>query len=200
MVQTGRQSSRALIRKKDAFTTRRAGRDQIELSLEVVNDESKCNPAFCYLKPQVPPEGESQRLVVALNRAVWPAAGALQRGDAAALKWLISLAILDRCATWRGNPILATLHRHLVTITLSRWLDYQVITWTAYQFRNHPMHDCVPDLVANAATTPQQITQFDVAVDSIRLAEFRQKMAQRFKKRPQAGSAESARGPDARQT
>jgi hypothetical protein len=37
----------------------------------------------------------------------------------------VATAILDRCGTWRSNPVLSAIQRYLVEKALGRWLDYQ---------------------------------------------------------------------------
>jgi hypothetical protein len=162
----------------------------VELWLEVVDANDKFNPAFAYISQDHNP----QKIVVVLNRSHWPTAGALSRNDAAALRWLTSLAILDRCTTWRGHPILAATQRYLVEAALGRWMDFQAVAWATYRLKDLPLLAAVPDLAAtaNRSSQPQKFAQFEVTVDSMKLDFWRQKMAQRFKRRPLAGAEENA--------
>jgi len=43
---------------------------------------------------------------------------------------LVVTAILDRCGTWRSNPVLSAIQRYLVEKALGRWLDYQSLAWS----------------------------------------------------------------------
>jgi hypothetical protein len=156
----------------------------VELWLEVVDASDKLNPAFAYISRDHTP----QKIVVVLNKHHWPTAGALSRSDSVALRWLVSLAVLDRCATWRSHPVLASVQRYLTELAIGRWLDYQACVWAAYRLKDHQMLVSVPELAtaANASSQPQKITQFEVIVDSARLDFWRQKTSKRFKRQPLA--------------
>src|SRR5260221_4267223 len=99
------------------------------------------------------------------------------------------MAIMDRCATWRSHPILAAAQRYLTETALGRWIDYQSINWTAYRLKDHPLFQSVADLASNASAGPAKFPEFSVAVDSVRLADFRTKMARRLKSHCPSGSS-----------
>jgi hypothetical protein len=150
----------------------------VELWVEVVEAPDKHCPAFAYISADHKP----QRIVAVINKALWPSAAALTRADANALRWLTAMSILDRCGTWRSHPILAATQRYLVEIVIGHWLDYKAIAWAAYALRNHQLTERIPELVSNPKTEPQKFAEFSVTIDSVRLADFREKMACRLNK------------------
>jgi hypothetical protein len=98
------------------------------------------------------------------------------------------MSLLDRCATWRSNPILAATQERLVEIALARRLDYQGILWAAYKLKDNPLLERVPQLVADSMQS-QKFAEISVTIDSNKLSDFRARMARRFRKRPEHQSA-----------
>jgi hypothetical protein len=170
--------------KKPPLPVAEATKITVQLWLEVVDNPDKYCASFGYISQDHNP----LKLTVVLNKHHWPTVGALARADSAALRWLVAMAVMDRCATWRSHPILAATQRYLVESALGRWLDYQAVAWAAYRLKNCPMFAGVADLATKAAASsqPQKIAGFEVIVDSVRLDFWREKIAKRFRKRPLA--------------
>jgi hypothetical protein len=110
----------------------------VELTVEVRHLPDKLNAAWCYIpRPQLPP---TTRLGVVLNTAHWPTDGALVRGDKRAIRWLFSLALLERISFERRNSYIHVIRRHLVALVLGdKWQAWQTVLWTAYRLKDHAL-------------------------------------------------------------
>ena len=168
---------------------------RIELCVQIIDDPEKYCPSFGYISRGGPPG--TQRIVAVLNENVWPTAAALQRGDVNALRWLTSLAVVDRCQTWPAHPILRAVGRHLAKVALGDCVqDYQLGLWTAYRLRNHTMFagiDSLSILKRNPGERPSAIEKFasfDVEVDSVRLESWRAKFGAKHKSREKMKGSE----------
>ena len=127
-----------------------------------------------------------------INASLWPAAAALTRNDSNAIRWLVSLALTDRCLCWTGHPVLNAITRYLALAALGRYKDFERGLWLAYALRNHELTERIPELLSNGKIGPQQFGGFTVEVDSAKLDLWRQKLANRLRKRPLVGAGENA--------
>jgi hypothetical protein len=149
---------------------------KIEFYVELINNPQKCCPAFAYLGRKDPPD--TLRIVAVLNRGLWPTAAALVRDDGNALRWLVALAITDRCLTWPTHPILRATSRYLCQAAMGeRAQDYQAGLWAAYGLKDHPLFaiEKLSILKGKSEHSPEKFTEFNVAVDSARLESWRTK-------------------------
>jgi hypothetical protein len=101
-------------------------------------------------------------------------------GIADHLDWLAALALVDRHLTWRSHPILKAVGDHLAHLAACPQ-DFKRGLWSAYQLKDHPSLAPIPDLVSKSAG-PHKFAEFSVTVDSVRLEDFRARMAKRFKR------------------
>jgi hypothetical protein len=163
----------------------------VEFWVETINDPLKSSPVFAYV-PRQENLSAPQRLVVVLNKALWPTAAALARADANAIRWLVSSGITDRCLCWTGHPVLNAITRYLALVVLGRYKDFERGAWLSYALREHKLTEPIPELIANAKTEPQRFAKFNVEVDSAKLDFWRQKMANRFRRRPLVGAGGNA--------
>jgi hypothetical protein len=161
----------------------------VELWIETVNDTSKNCPCFAYVS--TPHQEGVTRLTIAFNQ-LWPASGALQRGDQNALKWLAALALVDRHLTWRGHPILKAIGDHLAHL-VGCPQEFKRGIWCAYALKDSELLKPIPNLVSNSKG-PAKIAQFEIEVDSAKLDFWRQKMTKRFKKQPEQTLAQGQAG------
>jgi hypothetical protein len=139
---------------------------QIEISLELANRPEKSNCAWAYIERKNPPG--IQRLGVVLNSAYWPTDGALARGDKRAVRWLASLAMLDRLNTWFQEPALKAARDHLVRSTLGGEFQlWQTGLWAAYALKDSEILapiDKLPIYGASPAKGPHLVASFPVTV------------------------------------
>jgi len=110
----------------------------VELTIEVRHLPDKPNAAWCYVpRPQIPPV---TRLGVVLNSAYWPTDGALARGDKRTIRWLFSVALLERISFEPRDSYVHAIRRHLVALVLGdKWQAWQTVLWTAYRFKDHTL-------------------------------------------------------------
>jgi hypothetical protein len=88
----------------------------ISFFLEITDNPQKHCPCWCYIAdPRHPDYGT--RLTAVLNTAHWPTAAAIQRKDWRAIRWLTSLAILERIAL-SSYPVWLALKAHLGSVAL----------------------------------------------------------------------------------
>jgi hypothetical protein len=136
----------------------------VELYLEVRHLPDKPNAAWCFIpRPQIPPV---TRLGVVLNSAYWPTDGALARGDKYAIRWLFSVALLERISFEPRDSYVHAIRRYLVALVLgNKWQAWQTVLWAAYRLKDHtltepiamlPIYDCVPE------PGPHKVASFEV--------------------------------------
>jgi hypothetical protein len=159
----------------------------VELWIETINDPAKSSPAFAYVLQQKS-LSDPQRLVVVINASLWPAAAAVSRADSNALRWLVSLALTDRCLCWTTHPILNAITRYLALAALGRYKDFERGLWLAYALRDHELTERIPELLSNGKIGPQQFAGFTVEVDSAKLDFWREKMARRTRSAKAVGA------------
>jgi hypothetical protein len=149
---------------------------KIELWCEVILAPEKSCPCWAYLGQNNPPG--IQRLVAVLNQSMWPTAGALERGDYNAIRWLVGGVLLDRCMTWMSHPILREVHRHLMNAAFGgeKWQQFQGGVWCAYKLKDHPLLASIDRLRVIGL---EQFASFDVSVDSVALEAWQEKFAKR---------------------
>ena len=137
-----------------------------ELWLEIVNRPEKLNCAWSYAERQNPPG--VQRIGIALNMAHWPSGSALERADKRAVRWLASLAVLDRLNTWPGNPVLRATRDHLVRAVLGNNTElWQTGAWTAYTLKDSEITapiETLPIYGTEPQRGPHMVTAFSVTV------------------------------------
>jgi hypothetical protein len=112
---------------------------------------------------------------------MWRAAGALERSDGNTIRWLVATALLDRCLTWMGHPILRGVHEFLATASLGKsWQQFERGVWTAYRLKDHRLLAPLDQFALTARkTAAEQFAEFSVVVDSNILEVWRQKFATR---------------------
>jgi hypothetical protein len=151
----------------------------IEIWLETTNDPTKECPCFGYLSSPVDPL--VTRLTVTFNLNWWPTAGAIMRNDENTLRWLAAMAITDRVTTWPSHPVLRGVGEYLAHL-VGCPQGHQRGIWIAYALRNHEILTRIPELISDTANLPAKFAGFPVMVDSIRLADFQNRIAKRPKR------------------
>jgi hypothetical protein len=145
----------------------------VQLWLEIAEEPQKACPAWAYIaKAQ---EQATCRLVAVLNKDKWPTAAALARLDRNAIRWLVALAILDRCLTWPSNPILRAIHLHLMRLALGEIaIAYQGGLWAAYSLKDHPLLAPIDSLSPITLKSGiERFANFTAQVDATRLSTWR---------------------------
>jgi hypothetical protein len=134
-----------------------------ELWLEVVRKPEKENCAWGYV-PKSNVEG-LQRLCVALNSATWPTDSALARNDTRAIRWLFSVALLERIS-FESNRDILRIRRHLVALVLgSGKQGWETILWTAYVAKDHALTKAISTLPIygeNPEHGPHKLATFEI--------------------------------------
>lgn len=113
---------------------------RIELWLEVRSQPDKLNATWGFL-PKHNPDGVF-RACVCLNTLLWPSQGAIARGDKQAVRWLFSVALLERLSicTPRQNPeLVAARYRIVKTVIGPDCQHWQSILWAAYALKDHEL-------------------------------------------------------------
>lgn len=137
-----------------------------ELWLEVVNLADKLNAAWGYIERKNRPG--TQRIGVVLNAAQWPTNGALARSDTRAVRWLFSVAVLERLSTWLKRPELREARNYIVTAALGAgWEAWQTILWASYALKDHELTspiETLPIYGPDPQCGPYRIAAFTLAV------------------------------------
>ena len=162
---------------------------EVQLWIEQITDPNKICPCFAHVSPLG--EEPDTRLTVAFNLAWWPAAGAVQRCDQNAIKWLGALALVDRILCLRGHPVLKAVGDYLAQLTGCLPEFKRGTSWCAYALKDHELLSPVPGLLLNSKG-PAKFAEFEVTVDSAKLDFWRAKMVKRFKRRSLVGAGENA--------
>jgi hypothetical protein len=100
--------------------------------------------------------------------AHWPTAAALAKGDTKAIRWFASVALLERIALMRGNPILEAARRHLVELVSKEPL-WESVLWAAFSLKDHEITSPIvsmPIYGLNPQLGPHQWISFAVRVGS----------------------------------
>jgi hypothetical protein len=117
-----------------------------ELWLEIVDKPDKANAVWAWIERKNNPPGV-QRIGVALNRAQWPAGGALERGDKQAVRWLFGVALLERISFAPRGSAAHGLRRHIVRTVLGDMAQpWESILWAAYRLKDHELSEPVAAL------------------------------------------------------
>jgi hypothetical protein len=134
-----------------------------ELWLEVVRKPEKENCAWGYI-PRSNVDGV-QRLCVALNTAHSPVDGALARSDTRAVRWLYSVALLERVSFESGRQIIA-IRRQLVALVLGPGKQaWETVLWCAYALKDHEMTETISTLPIYGTSPergPHKVATFEI--------------------------------------
>jgi hypothetical protein len=115
--------------------------------------------------------------------AHWPTAAALAKGDTKAIRWFASVALLERIALMRGNPILEAARRHLVELVSKEPL-WESVLWAAFSLKDHEITSPIvsmPIYGLNPQLGPHQWISFAVRVDAAELKKFTTRVARRLR-------------------
>jgi hypothetical protein len=137
-----------------------------ELWLEIVDRPEKLNCAWSYVARENP--AGVQRVGIVLNAGQWPAGGALERDDKRAVRWLASLAVLDRLNTWSNEPVLRAARDYLVHAVLGNGAGlWECGLWAAYQLKDSDITapiETLPIFGTSPNGGPHLVTSFLVTV------------------------------------
>ena len=136
-----------------------------ELWLEIVHKPEKENCTWAFV-PKINAEGV-QRLCVALNAAHWPTDGALARSDTRAVRWLYSVAVLERISFASDHHVVA-IRRHLVALVSGKGRQaWESILWAAYSMKDSELTKSIATLPIYSTTPapgPHKVATFTLAV------------------------------------
>jgi hypothetical protein len=134
-----------------------------ELWLEVRHLPDKPNCVWAFI-PKANAEGV-QRLCAALNNACWPVDAALARGDVRAIRWLYSVALLERIS-FESNRDILRIRRHLVALVLGPGKQgWETVLWCAYTMKDHELTQAIATLPIygeNPAPGPHKVATFEI--------------------------------------
>jgi hypothetical protein len=85
---------------------------------------------------------------VLLNTLLWPVNGAITRGDKQAVRWLFSVAMLERLfvCTPSHNPELTQARHQIIESVIPKYQGFEKILWAAYLLKDHPITSALNDL------------------------------------------------------
>lgn len=114
----------------------------LELALVVVDDHDKNNCAWGW----VGCDRDSRKIGATINRACWPAAGAIERKDWQAIRWLAALAIVERLAVGGPNKLRLQIWSYLANEVGIKPQCYWDALGIAYRLRNHSLTSGIEQL------------------------------------------------------
>jgi len=138
---------------------------RIELWLEVGPRPEKLNAIWGYLPK---PISHTWRACVCLNTLLWPAQGAIARADRQAVRWLFSVALLERLSicTLKQNPELIAARNYIIAVVLGAKHDrWQGVLWAAYLLKDHELTkaiDTLPIYGAEPEPGPHKVASFQI--------------------------------------
>jgi hypothetical protein len=134
-----------------------------ELWLEVVRKPEKENCAWGYI-PKSNVEG-LQSLCVAINATCWPIDGALARNDTRTVRWLYSVALLERLS-FESNRGILRIRRHLVALVLGPGKQgWQTVLWCGYALKDNELTESIATLPIYGTTPaagPHKVAAFEI--------------------------------------
>jgi hypothetical protein len=147
---------------------------QLEVAfwLEITDRPQKEPPFWAYVGNPKETDSFGRRIVAVLNVSYWPAAAAVEHKDWRAIRWMASLAILERCAL-QYHPVLSAVRFRLCQLASCqpKAHNWETILWAVYRLKDTSFVaglDSVPLTVG----TLEKFAQLAVRVDAGKLEEW----------------------------
>jgi hypothetical protein len=154
-----------------------SAKDEVALDvtfwIEVVEKPLKEAPFWAYVGNPREIDTFGRRIVAVLNTSHWPATAAVERKDWRAIKWMASLAILERVGL-QYHPILSAVRFRLCQLALCRPKAHEreSILWAGYRLKDSSFLAGLESIPLTVGTL-QQFNKLTVSVNAGKLEQWR---------------------------